>query len=602
MSALILLLLSLAGCGQAPLDQESQAPAAPPADRELWEVRLEIYQPGMRAQVEAPYLRDDEEAQTSRADSSARVAFYDSTGALCSTISAARLSLERGAGRLGLGGGVMASAPESVAVQADTLVWDQETGRLEVPGQVRLSAPAGIEAGSHLQGRIDFGEWAMRQVEGHWQGRAYQVQVRAQRETGWRQGGSFTVHYDTVSLWWEDSRIDSRRATFTTEPGRLYLSEGVTSADSVRRFQAAEMEYHLEEQQVMARGQVRLEEPGLRLQAEEAREDRKAGSWQAWGRPATPVFLERDSSAIQAQQLTYLKEADEIAATGQVLFRDQERALEAGRLRYWHRQRRLEAGGGIALRAPQFEGLATAAELVFDLEAARAQLRGDPRLHQQKGEGLILSAGELDFDLKEKELTGRGAFSVDSGAARLRSQRGLYRTGQEELVLSGQVELRHHTPQHLHYLQADSMVAQLQEGRIAQLRAPGALQGRFAELPDQAGWLQAQSGAVFFAAGQVERIELEGEADVTRRAGEETSRFRGRRIALYFEGGSLQRVWIGGEAELWARLPGKEPGLPPALNHVRGEELELRVSEHSALRVVKSAGTYYQEDRDVPAH
>ena len=142
------LLLGLWACGRGGGDGEPLPPAPPAgADRELWGVKLELHQPGIEARVVAPYLRDSEEQQTSWADSGAQVAFYDSAGQLNSQVSAGLLALDRGTGQWTLGGGVVATAPESLEVRADTLVWEQQTGKLTMPGRVMLSAPEGREEG-----------------------------------------------------------------------------------------------------------------------------------------------------------------------------------------------------------------------------------------------------------------------------------------------------------------------------------------------------------------------------------------------------------------------------------------------------------------------
>ena len=101
------------------------------------------------------------------------------------------------------------------------------------------------------------------------------------------------------------------------------------------------------------------------------------------------------------------------------------------------------------------------------------------------------------------------------------------------------------------------------------------------------------SSSSFAAAEQISevRLELGGGAEVLRQQGGEASRFRGRQVTLYFGQGRLQRVAIEGEAELWARL--KEQGRPAALNHVKGEKLEVQVAEDNTFEMHGSAGTYY---------
>lgn len=582
-------LLGLWACGGGGLDQETPPPAPPPdADRELWGVRLELHQPGIEARVEAPYLRDDEEEQTSWADSGAQVAFYDSAGHLNSQLSAGLLTIERGPGRCTLGQGVVATAPESLEVRADTLVWEQEVGKLTIPGRATLSAPQGREEGEGLQTGLDFAEWSMRQVEGQWRGEGYEVRISARGESGHRLGRTFSADYDSATLYWEGVRVTSGRASFASSQGRAFFSGGVQGADSTRTFAAGELECRLAEEEVVARIEVRLEQTDLRLWADELRQQRRARTWQAWGEPAR---IERGQRSIQARQFSYQEEGDQVEAVGEVVFREGERRLAAGELRYAHAAGQLEAGAEVTLEDPAFEGVATGSQLSYDLNTQQVRLRGNPRLQRHTGEELRLSAGELDFALEEKELSGRDGFEVRGSAAQLHGQEGRYRSDLEELSLSGQAQLRHEQGELRTLLRADSLLVKLEGGRLAQVRAPAALQGTFQVLPDQAGWLEAGQGVAFLEGGELVRLELGGGAEVLRQQGGEASRFRGRQVTLYFGQGRLQRVAIEGEAELWARL--KEQGRPPALNHVKGEKLEVQVAEDNTFEMSGSEGTYY---------
>ncbi|MBI2505889.1 MAG: hypothetical protein HYW07_21960 [Candidatus Latescibacteria bacterium] len=582
-------LLGLWACGGGGSDQEVLPPAPPPdADRELWGVRLELHQPGIEARVETPYLRDGEARQTSWADSGAQVAFYDSSGRLNSQVSAGLLTLERSAGLLTLGRGVVATAPESLEVRADTLVWEQEVGRFSIPGRAVLSAPQGREEGEGLQAGLDFAEWSMRQVEGQWQGEGYQVHISARGETGHRLDRTFSADYDSATLYWEGTRVTSGRASFSSGQGRAYFSGGVQGADSARTFAAAELECRLAEQEVVARGEVRLEEPELRLWADELRQQRRARTWQAWGQPAS---IERGERSIQARQFSYQEEGDQVEAAGEVVFREGERRLQAGQLRYGHAAGQLEAGAEVTLEDPAFEGVAAGSALSYDLNTQQVRLRGNPRLQRRTGEELRLSAGELDFALDQKELSGREDFEVQGRTALLRSQEGRYRSDLEELSLRGQAQLRHAQGELRTLLRADSLLVKLEAGRLAQVRALAALQGTFQVLPDQAGWLEAGQGVAFLEGGELVRLELGGGAEVLRQQGGEASRFRGRQVVLHFAQGRLQRVAIEGEAELWARL--REQDRPAALNHVKGEKLEVLVAEDNTFEMSNSEGTYY---------
>ena len=586
-------LLGLWGCGDR-LEREA-APPAPPAgaDRELWGVRLEFHQPGIEARVTAPYLRDDEEQQTSWADSGAQVAFYDSAGQLSSQVSAGLLTLDRSTGQWTLGSGVVASAPESLEVRADTMVWEQQTGKLSIPGRVALSGPDGSEQGEDLQTGLDFSEWSLRSVSGQWRGQGYEVHITARSETGHRQGGSFSADYDSVTLDWEGAHISSGRASFASGQGRVYLSQGVQGADSARTFGAAELECRLAEQEVVARGQVHLEEKDLRLWADELRQQRQARTWQAWGEPARS---QRGERSIQARLLSYREEGDQVEAVGEVVFREGERRLAAGKLRYAHTLGQLEAGAEVTLRDPAFEGVASGSQLSFDLNTQQAQLRGNPRLQRHTGEQLRLSAGELDFALEARELRGRQGFEVQGRDSRLRAQEGWYGSDLEELRLAGRAELRHQQGELRAVQQADTLLVELVEGRLSQIAAPGSLKGTFQILPDQAGWLEAGQGVAVLEDAELVRLELGGGAEVTRQQGGEASRFLGRKVTLHFSAGRLERVGIEGGAELWARL--REAGRPAALNHVKGEKLEVLAAEDNTFEMSGSAGTYYRSKEE----
>jgi hypothetical protein len=538
--------------------------------------------------MEAPYLRDDEEQQTSWADSGAQVAFYDSAGQLNSQVSAGMLALDRDAGRWVLGGGVVVAARESLEVRADSLVWDQQTAKLSVPGRVFLSAPEGSEEGEELQTGLDFAEWSLRRVRGQWRGQGYQVDISARSQTGHRLGGDFSADYDSVQIDWEGVRLRGDRASFASATGRVYLSGRVQGADSARSFSAAELECHLAEKGVVASGEVQLEEQELRLWADELRQQRRAASWQAQGVPAR---IERGQRLLQAGQFSYQEEGDQVEAVGEVVFREGERRLAAGRLRYGHTAGQLEAGAEVTLEDPAFEGVAAGSQLQGDLNAQQFQLRGNPRLQRHTGEALRLSAGELDFALDRKELWGRGGFAVQGNDAQLSAQEGRYRSDLEELRLGGQAQLRHARGELRTALRADSLLVKLEEGRLVQVRAPLALQGTFQVLPDQAGWLEAGQGVAFLEGGELVRLELGGGAEVLRQQEGEASRFRGRQVILYCGENRLQKVAIEGEAELWARL--KEEGRASALNHVKGEKLEVRAAEGNTFEMSGSAGSYY---------
>ena len=138
-------LLWLVHC--SPLEEEIVALPAPPADRESWEVTLELHQPGLQVSIQAPYVADDLTRQVARADSGVQVVLRRPGEDQQTLVQARRLTLEHRESRLTLGGGVRIAARDSLEAEADSLVWEGSEERLELPGALRISTPSGWEPG-----------------------------------------------------------------------------------------------------------------------------------------------------------------------------------------------------------------------------------------------------------------------------------------------------------------------------------------------------------------------------------------------------------------------------------------------------------------------
>jgi len=597
-------LVWLLHCG--PIEDEEVAPAAPPVDREGWNVKLELSEPGLRIDIQAAYVRDDLERQMAYADSGVLVSFRDAGGS--TQVQARRLTLDHRADRIGLGGGVVLSAGDSLQVQADTLIWDGEEERLWVPGKLRIVADAGEEQGRELRTSAAVREWSMEGVTGTWRSREpgadYEVRLRARRERSRRAGEGLVVVYDSVEVECDGALIRSARARYSQAEGFMFFLDGVSGADSAREFRAREMDFDLGGRQTAARGAVEFSEPDLDLQADEVVEDREREHLQARGKPAR---FAQEQRLIEAGLLDYAEASGRLEASDQVVFREAARTLRAARLVYRSAPDSLHAAGNVSLQAPEFDGMMSCGSLTYDLETEQGTLTQDPVLRRAAGDGeeLTIRAPELRFDLRRQLLAGEGEFRMAAGDLNLRADRGRYEAETERLLLAGGAALdqKKAAEDYRSQIQADSMVVQLEGGEVGWIQLPGEVKGTIESSAQRRNWIRGRHGRLFFQERRLQRVELESNADVTHRhlGKDQVSRFRGAEMELHFDADGLRRVWVGGGAELLSRLPPEDGDEEAAINRVEGEELEILFEDGTIAQVRMGPaieGRYYPRDED----
>ena len=115
------------------------------------------------------------------------------------------------------------------------------------------------------------------------------------------------------------------------------------------------------------------------------------------------------------------------------------------------------------------------------------------------------------------------------------------------------------------------------------------------------GWIEGRGGRVFMVNGNLQRIEVDAEADVTHRHPEkdEVNRFHGRQMTLYFAAEGLQRALVSGAAKLVSRL--QEEDGEVAVNEVSGEALEIHFAAGSIAEVrigPDIEGSYYPPEQE----
>ena len=572
-------------CGAGEVPEEPLQ--IPEVDGEVWDAHIEMGRPGHRIQIRAVYLREFSKSEQVVATGGVEVAFRSDKAT--STLRAERLVIEHKRDRFSLAGGVVLQAGDSLEVQADTLLWESAHEQLRIPGALRVEVGEGREWGRNLTSNFAVDAWSLEAVEGRWRGQdETEVEVRAQREESRRVEGRQEITYDTVEVYYDGVQLTGPRATFVPQARRFDISGGVEGADSLAQFAADEVSVDAEKQRLVAIGAVRYREEDAELRAAEVEDDRTVALLQARGEPATFVQGERQ---IEARQLAYARSERELRAQDGVILRAGERKLTAQTLRYT-RDGQVHAEGAIVLKTPELDGSLAGDSLFFDLEQETGWLQGSPSLRQHE---LVFAAPVLRFNLVQGQLAGTGGFSLRAEGLEVAAERGAYEADSTRVLVAEDVVLEERDGERdYRRLLADSMVVALAGSQVEWIAIPGQVSGQI-EVGDRHSWIEGRGGQVFMTDGDLERVEVSAEADVTNRRAEneEVNRFRGQQMTLYFDATGLRRALVQGEAELVTRLQEDEE---IAVNEVSGDELDIRFAEGSLAEVrvgPEIEGRYY---------
>ena len=584
-------------CNPETREETAVPPPVPLADRESWDVHFTLREMDLLVEIQAPYMQD--QARFTYADS-ARIEFRTPAGKIHSSLSATRLTLD-GAERVSMGGKVFISAGESLEVLADTLVWERTGKQLHLPGAVRILTASGMEEGRNLQTYIDLTQWSMEKTTGHWQGRrdnrVYEVEIRARRALSLYQEGYLVVHYDTVTVVHQSTKIHSPKARFDENVGTVYFSGGVSSVDSVRQFSAQAIEYQLDENRAVARNAVVLNQADWQLEADYLLEDGKHKYLQASGQPAS---FRQGARSITADKLDYDEHAESLQASGQVIFRNKDRLLYADHLTYRQTYEHLEVSGGLSLQTPELEGILQSGKMLYDLGTGRIDLHQKPQFRRSRSQGtLLIHADSMHIDLERRQLRGAGKFRIASPEMDLHSERGYYNADEEHLILVSKVVLTQQEEGNSHnQIQADSMIVQLRDGAVEKVYIPSRMQGSLQSSATRISGIQGTGSQFFFKGTYLERIDLESSADLIHKRLDEDAldHVRGNSMSLYFAADQgLQRIRVQGRAEFLSSLPTEEEEQPPSINQLKGEELDIFLEDGSIVeaKLIKPEGSYY---------
>ena len=595
---LLLLLFAVVGCSPSNRADEVEVPIAPAADRQAWGVRLEIFQPDLRVDIRAPFMQDI--GRSTYADSGAEISFAEGESDLVTHVRAGRMGFN--SSFLWLSGAVELVTGDSLKVRTDSLLWARDAGEFWIPEKLEMRLQSGMVGGSNMKTDLRLREWSLEQTRERWWTDGDSFSVAAGRQTGRREPGGIVVSYEDLTATFDDLEVRGARAVYLEKRAVVQFDGGVTGADSAHSFRAERMEYDLREQSFKASGQIELLADSVRITASEfvrsdGRESFAGESAQFW----------RGERTVAARQLSYDRSTGILRAVQTVSFREGRRSLTADELIYYREADSVAVDGPFSLTMPRMQGVATGGGLHYAVGNGNATMTEGPTFRRERDDGshLQIRARTIAVDLKDEVLNCSGSFRAESTEAAIEAQSGLFENRTDQLTLNGDVHFRMRAAADsiVSFVQADSMLAELDGGKLAQVEIPDTLSGSIAGGAGRINWISARGGTLVLQEDELERVELRGGAKVTHRklGKEEVSRFAGSEMTMEFRDRIMQRVHVRGKAEVVSRISKGKEEEAASMNRVEGERLVIEFSqgEIAAVRVLDSIkGRYYPPDKE----
>ncbi|MBT3345786.1 MAG: hypothetical protein HOH74_15545 [Gemmatimonadetes bacterium] len=581
----------------------------PEADRQSWDVRLQMRGPTSELVIIAPYLSDHLEARQTRADSGATVLLIDrivESGVTAtqdtSRIDASSLVVDHKDGSVEFAGDVHVHGPH-LTLETDSLRWERDTDHLTIPRRVEMTVSDGEIVARRLEGTTALAAWKATDLFGSFlidgpdgayrvgiEGRTADVEVRPE---------GIIASFDTVSSNWRTRQLHCLRATYDGIVQRVDFEGTITVHDEGRSLQADRMRLNLRTDRLQASGHVQLSEADRQIEADHL-VDEPTG-WEATG---TPVRLQVEARQLTAPSISFDPQADWLSASGGVTVEEgTTRHLQASHLQLRLADDELEAHQ-IRLTAEEFSGELTAHWLQSRQAGELVELRGEPRLlrHTEADNEISIQSDTILLDMSSRELEGRGRFELSvSESLQLAAGRGHFDADADSLRLEGQTRMQYRQEGTDQQLDGETVSIDLVDGQAHAVRWPAAVSGRL-EDAQQTTWLKAAHGELSLREGQLDSLRLQGTPDVTHRGQQmdRASRFRAEEMILIFaEDGSLRQLEALGAATALSRIIDEDGQI--AVNEVKGARLviDLEGGAVVAVRVLdKIEGRYLPPEQD----
>ena len=565
----------------------------PRADRQAWGLRLNIAELDLRVEISTPFL--EVIGRRTVADSGASISFIQSDDVLLSRVRAARMEFDPSF--LSLAGTVELVAGDSLQVRADSLLWDREAGEFRIPQSVDMRLQRGRVAGANMKTDLWLTDWSLERTRELWRIDEDSLSVTAARQLGRRRHGEIAVSYEDLSARFAGLDMNGERAFYDENQGALRLEGGVSGSDSSHSFEAGQLDYDLRHRRFKAAGTVTLDSDSISIDAAEFSKEGDAESFRG-----DPAEFRRGERFVAASLLSYNRSTGILQATDSVSFRDGGKTLTSARLIYDREADSVAVEGSFRLNLPEMHGVASGGDLRYAVRDGKATLKKSPSFQRERGDGshMSISAQTIAADLNGEVLDCDGSFRSVSAEATATAASGLFEDSKNRLTLAGDVDFRMRAMADsiVSFVQADSMVVELEDGKPVEVQIPTSLAGSIGGGASRINWISALAGSLFLREDELESVELRGGAEVTHRklGAEEISRFSGTEMTMEFENRLMQRVYVRGNAAVVSRIPDEEKEDGASMNRVEGERLVIEFSqgELAAVRLLDSIkGRYY---------
>ena len=581
---------------------------APEADRQSWDVRLQLRGSTSDLIVVAPYLADFLEARQTRADSGALVMVIGrsqsdrwSSGQAdphastrgdatrdTARIESSTLVVDHQNGSVSFAGDVTIKGGQ-VLLTTDSVRWERDTDSLTIPHHAQMELESGQVTGRRLAGTTALENWRAEQVWASFlvdgtEGGEDRIGIESRRAMLSVPQNGIRATFDTVSGHWKDRSIQGLKAVYDEPTGKMELLGSISIRDSTGALQADSVHIDLRTDRITASGQVSLTESDRRLEADEITEEETG--WQAVG---TPVLLDIKTRHLEAPVVTLDRAGQEtMTASGGVQVTEGEtRQLRADRITLLLDDDTLQAKG-VQLRADEFEGILTADRLHSQQGGDQVELLGSPRLIRDgdTDEPLSLEADTLILEMPSRRLEGRGAFNLEvAGSLRIAADRGQLDAESDSMRLEGQTQVRHQENGADHLLEASEVSVELHQSQARSVTWPGSVQGRLRD-DQQTTWIAGSAGRLQLTQGRLDTLTLQGSTHVTHQGHDRdrASRFDAKEMILVFDGdGSLRQLEALGQATALSRIVDEDGQV--AINEVSGARLRIDLEGGAVVAV-----------------
>ena len=586
----------------------------PDADRQSWDVRMQLRGPTSELIVEAPYLADYLEARQTRADSGAlvfvinrEVSSQQPAPTDTARIEASTLVVDQKDGSVGFSGDVRVTGVR-ITLVADSVRWERDTDSLLVPSHSRMTLTNGEVVASHLAGTMALEDWRAKQV---WASFVVEEADTLSPQSPRRVGIDAThasmqfvadgimASFDTVSSHWQGRELQCLRATYDSIHDTMAFYGSITVRDSTGTLQADTLRLDLRNDQLSASGRIILNEHDRRIEAQRLDDD--DDGWRAIG---NPVVLQMEDRQLRAPLVNHQVHGNLLSASAGVLVEEgTTRSLRAERLQLLLDDDRLEAEG-VQLVSSEFKGELRASLLASQQGGNVVELTGEPRLLRDRPDEdrLLLVADTLILDMISQRLEGRGSFDLSiSDHLQMSADAGQLDAKADSLHLHGTTLMRHRRDGADYQLEADEVHVELQQGTARRLDWPTDVRGRLQD-EEQMTWLTASSGDLCLVEGRLDSLLLRGSPQVTHRGHdtERSSRFSAQQMVLVFAAdGSLRQLEALGGATALSRIADADGQI--AINEVKGSRLMIELQDGAvvAVRVLeKIEGRYLPPEQE----